>query len=84
MQRAHAKRPNTRFVQPPSILAISIDPATGLLAGPGQLDARMEEFLPGTEPTQIAPAPEAPEELPPTEDEPARAGERRFDEAPPF
>lgn len=65
MERAHVRRPNTRFVQPPSILTVSVDPDTGLLAGPGQLDARMEEFLPGTEPTQLAPVPEeaSPSEL---------------------
>lgn len=55
MEAAHKKRPHTRFVRPPSILEIAVDPATGLLAGPGQGDARMEEFLPGTEPTELAP-----------------------------
>lgn len=55
MESAHKKRPHTRFVRPPSILEIAVDPATGLLAGPGQGDARMEEFLLGTEPTELAP-----------------------------
>ncbi len=59
MDTAHKKRPHTRFVRPASILAITVDPATGLLAGPGQANARMEEFLPGTEPTEIAPPPES-------------------------
>jgi penicillin-binding protein 1A len=60
MDVAHKKRPHTRFVRPASILAITVDPVTGLLAGPGQANARMEEFLPGTEPTEIAPPPEPP------------------------
>jgi penicillin-binding protein 1A len=54
MAAAHAKRPRTRFVRPSSILTIHVDPATGMLAGPGQSESRLEEFLPGTEPTDMA------------------------------
>lgn len=56
MAAAHKKRPQTRFVRPSSILTIHIDPESGLLAGPGQAESRLEEFLPGTEPTEMAEA----------------------------
>ena len=55
MKRAHASRPATSFVRPSSILEIAVDPVTGLLPHPGQLETQLEEFLPGTEPTQLAP-----------------------------
>lgn len=64
MAAAHEKRPQTRFVRPSSILTIHVDPASGLLAGPGQAESHLEEFLPGTEPTEMAdavPATSAPE-----------------------
>lgn len=64
MAVAHEKRPQTRFVRPSSILTIHVDPASGLLAGPGQAESHLEEFLPGTEPTEMAdavPATSAPE-----------------------
>lgn len=64
MAAAHEKRPQTRFVRPSSILTIHVDPASGLLAGPGQSESQLEEFLPGTEPTEMAdavPAMSAPE-----------------------
>lgn len=56
MAAAHQKRPQTRFVRPSSILTIHVDPASGLLAGPGQAESRLEEFLPGTEPTEMVDA----------------------------
>jgi penicillin-binding protein 1A len=54
MAAAHKNRPQTRFVRPSSILTIHVDPASGLLAGPGQAESHLEEFLPGTEPTEMA------------------------------
>lgn len=43
--------------RPPGILAVQIDPATGLRAGPGcwSDSLRVEYFLPGTEPTAECP-----------------------------
>ena len=55
MERAHASRPATSFVRPSSILEIAVDPVTGLLPHPGQRETKLEEFLPGTEPTELAP-----------------------------
>lgn len=53
MKGALASKPSTDFARPPSIVAVQIDPKTGLLAAPDQQDAMLEYFLPGTEPTQV-------------------------------
>ena len=54
MKAAHEGHPATEFPRPGGIVVVSIDPATGLLAYPGQTDARDEEFLEGTVPTAVA------------------------------
>ncbi|MFO0561110.1 MAG: PBP1A family penicillin-binding protein [Polyangiales bacterium] len=46
--------PAVDFVRPDGLVVSQIDPATGMLARPGQPDAIDELFLPGTEPRQIA------------------------------
>ncbi len=63
MRVAHEGKPSTSFPTPPGIVRVTIDPATGLLAYPGQLDSVDEEFLSGTEPTEVAEPPPPP--LPP-------------------
>ncbi|HET9934813.1 MAG TPA: PBP1A family penicillin-binding protein [Polyangiaceae bacterium] len=60
MKAAHEGRPATDFPRPSGIVTASIDPATGLLAYPGQTDAIEEEFLDGTVPNETAKPPEAP------------------------
>lgn len=54
MKAAHAGRPSTDFPRPSGIAVVSVDPATGLLAYPGQLDAVEEEMLDGTVPLESA------------------------------
>lgn len=51
--------PAVDFVRPDGIVTAQIDPATGMLARPGQRDAIDELFLSGTEPRQIAIPPDA-------------------------
>jgi penicillin-binding protein 1A len=58
MKAAHEGHPVTDFPRPNGIVTASVDPATGLLAYPGQTDAIEEEFLEGTVPTEAA-APDA-------------------------
>lgn len=71
MAAAHKNRPHTRFVRPSSILTVHVDPASGLLAGPGQAESHLEEFLPGTEPTEMADAEPASSAPPPAATPPA-------------
>jgi penicillin-binding protein 1A len=54
MKKVHAKRPATEFPRPAGVVVARIDPATGLLAYPGQEDAVDEEFLEGTAPTDVS------------------------------
>lgn len=54
MKAAHEGRPVTDFPRPGAIVTASIDPASGLLAYPGQTDALEEEFLDGTVPNEMA------------------------------
>jgi penicillin-binding protein 1A len=54
MKAAHEGRPVTDFPKPGGIVTLHIDPATGLLAYPGQTDGVDEEFLAGTEPSTVA------------------------------
>jgi penicillin-binding protein 1A len=54
MKVAHEGHPATDFPKPSGIVTVHIDPATGLLAYPGQTDGVDEEFLPGTEPSTVA------------------------------
>ncbi len=58
MRAAHEGRPKTTFHRPGKVLELDIDPLTGLLPLPGQENRRREEFLLGTEPTEVAPAPD--------------------------
>jgi penicillin-binding protein 1A len=57
MTAAHAGKPVTEFPRPPGIVAVQIDPATGMLPRPGQLDVVTEEFLEDTVPETWAPEP---------------------------
>jgi penicillin-binding protein 1A len=70
MKAAHVGRPATAFRRPSGILQVAIDSETGLLPRPDQLTRKQEEFLAGTEPTEIALAPDAGV---PTDREPARS-----------
>jgi penicillin-binding protein 1A len=73
MKGAHEGRPVSDFPRPSAIVRARIDPASGLLAYEGQLDAIDEEFLDGTVPSEIAlPAPATPE--PSAVDDESRAG----------
>ncbi len=56
MAKALAGRPIHDFVQPPGVVVVQIDPATGLLPAPGA-QGRDEVFLDGTAPTETAAAP---------------------------
>jgi penicillin-binding protein 1A len=56
MSRALAARPARDFVQPPGVVTIQIDPATGLRAPPGA-EGIAEVFIDGTAPRDVAPAP---------------------------
>lgn len=55
MKVAHEGRPKTGFARTPGVLTLKLDPKTGLLPAPGQEDLVEEEFLRGTEPTEVAP-----------------------------
>ena len=46
--------PEKNYDQPEGIISVRIDPATGLLAAPGQTDAIFEYFREGTAPTEYA------------------------------
>jgi penicillin-binding protein 1A len=54
MKAAHVGRPSTDFPRPSGIVTATIDPASGLLAYPGQTDSVEEEFLDGTMPSAVA------------------------------
>ena len=54
MKAAHEGHPVTDFPRPGGIVTLHVDPATGLLAYPGQTDGVDEEFLAGTEPATVA------------------------------
>lgn len=56
MKAALAGRPATEFARPTGIQVERIDPVSGLLAVDEQNNAIEEEFLPGTAPTERAPA----------------------------
>lgn len=64
MTKALEGRPRTEFPRPPGIVTALIDPETGLLPRPGQINTVSEEFLDGTVPVQVAPEP-LPETPPP-------------------
>ncbi len=54
MEDAMAGRPAVPFRIPSGVRLVRIDPATGLLARPGEPGAVLEAFRPGTEPTRFA------------------------------
>jgi penicillin-binding protein 1A len=54
MKEAHDKRPATEFPRPAGLVALRIDPRTGLLAYEGEEDAIEELFLQGTEPQTVS------------------------------
>jgi penicillin-binding protein 1A len=54
MKAAEAGRPAVDFPRPPRIVTIRIDPITGLLADPAQGEGIEEEYLDGTEPTEVS------------------------------
>jgi penicillin-binding protein 1A len=54
MKAAHDGRPPVSFPRPAGITRLKIDPESGLLAPPDEPDAIEEEFLAGTEPTEVA------------------------------
>ncbi len=56
MKAAHAGKPKTTFRRPSGVVQVEVDARTGLLPRLGAGERRREEFLAGTEPTQIAPA----------------------------
>lgn len=45
-------QPPSMFSPPEGVVTVKVDPATGLLAGPGCPNAVLETFLAGTEPTE--------------------------------
>jgi penicillin-binding protein 1A len=90
MKAANEGKPVTEFAKPSSIVTVRVDPATGLLARDGEDGAVEEEFLDGTAPTDVAPAPDAgaPGPRAPTQasqpKRPADAGTAAVEEPPPF
>ncbi|HEX2657094.1 MAG TPA: PBP1A family penicillin-binding protein [Polyangia bacterium] len=59
MAKATASQPVRDFTPPPGVVVQRIDKATGLLPAPGKevgADSYDEVFLPGTVPTEVAPA----------------------------
>lgn len=90
MKAAHTGRPSTDFPRPSGIVTATIDPATGLLAYPGQTDAIEEEFLDGTVPSTVASpdagvedAGTAPSDAAVEDEETPRTGDEPAPEAPP-
>jgi penicillin-binding protein 1A len=58
MKAAHDKRPARSFDVPSGVATAKIDPASGLLAYPGQENAIDEVFLEGTVPSETARSPD--------------------------
>jgi penicillin-binding protein 1A len=58
MKTAHEKKPVRAFDVPSGVTMAKIDPATGLLAYPGEEKAIDEVFLEGTQPTETARPPD--------------------------
>ena len=65
MQKALDGTPKEEFPVPPGVTQVKINPKSGLLAAPDDPYARMESFVAGTEPTQVAGSeqPAAPEDF---------------------
>lgn len=74
MKVAEAGRPAVDFPKPPGIVSVRIDPITGLLASPETGEGVEEEYLSGTEPTEVsAPAAAPTPGSAPVDDEAAAA-----------
>ncbi len=58
MKAAHEGRPKTAFRRLGKVLEVDVDSVTGLLPRPNTEHRRKEEFLAGTEPTEVTPAPD--------------------------
>ena len=56
MRNALEDMPSATMPEPPSIVTVRIDPATGLLASPGQTNAIFEVFRDRTQPNRFTPA----------------------------
>lgn len=83
MKVAGAGRPAVDFPRPPGVVTARIDPISGLLADPEQGEGIDEEFLDGTEPTEVSrPAPTTPAAAAP-DDEGAAASEPALPVSPP-
>jgi penicillin-binding protein 1A len=83
MKAAHEGHPVTDFPKPGGIVTLHVDPATGLLAYPGQTDAVDEEFLAGTEPATVAsPDAGAPDALDAGTDDESAEGKAQPGDAP--
>src|SRR6185369_7425882 len=54
MKVAEAGRPAVDFPKPPGIVSVRIDPITGLLASSETGEGVEEEYLSGTEPTEVS------------------------------
>ncbi len=55
MEAAHQDRPKTEFRRPGEILQLRVDRLSGLLPNSGDGPTQLEEFLSGTEPSEVAP-----------------------------
>jgi len=87
MRAALAGKPAVDFPKPDSVVSVSIDPATGLLATPDCPETREEFYLTGSEPTRYCPkhggellnppAPPQPPGGPPPAPDGAQPGEGR-------
>lgn len=77
MRVASKGRPAVDFPRPPKLITVRIDPITGLLADPALGEGIDEEYLEGTEPTELtqAVAEAVPEVEPPQDGETAAANE---------
>ena len=58
MEAADESPKETDFAMPSGVIRARIDPASGLLAYPGQEDAIEEVFLSGTAPVEVARPPD--------------------------
>jgi penicillin-binding protein 1A len=74
MKVAEAGRPAVDFPKPPGIVSVRIDPITGLLASSETGEGVEEEYLSGTEPTEVSASAAAPTQASaPVDDEAAAA-----------
>jgi penicillin-binding protein 1A len=74
MKHAHRGRKVADWQRPASVVAVSIDPASGLLPYDGQEDPVSEIYLRGTEPNQVA---EPPDDNPYDDDDASEVAEHK-------